>query len=282
MLPVQSVIRLGSSTPIEGTVALGGRIIEINTIAAIANSANKKLMKQCFDHAGVMSADWFIRDRQGNFYLQQGIGVDPILTPIAELPYPLLAKGHMGSRGRMNHKFENQAELEAWMPHKDTSIYIFEKYYNFTREYRLHVTAEGCFYTCRKMLKRDAEKAGAWQRHDDNCVWFLETNPGFDKPANWDEIVENCKEALLSTELDIASFDVRVQSARDAQQRVRERCEFIIIECNSASSLGEYRPGQPSVVATKYVEVLPRVILKKAREYGMIPAEVVAPVAVPA
>jgi type I restriction enzyme S subunit len=39
---------------------------------------------------------------------------------------------------------------------------------NNSREYRLHVTADGCFYACRKMLKADAEER--WYKNDSNCV----------------------------------------------------------------------------------------------------------------
>ena len=58
-LPYRSVIRFGSSTEVEDTVAKGGNRIEINTVNAIKISANKLLMKQKFEEAGVKTAKWF-------------------------------------------------------------------------------------------------------------------------------------------------------------------------------------------------------------------------------
>jgi glutathione synthase/RimK-type ligase-like ATP-grasp enzyme len=263
MFLVKSVVRLGSTTVIEDAVSLGGDVIEINTIEAVKNSSNKLLMKQCFQKAKVNTADWFLRNAEGEFIPQLGVADNPKAVPTNKLPYPLLAKSKFGSRGTGNYKLDSEDELKAFLAKKDTSNYIFERYYNYAREYRLHVSTNGCFYTNRKMLKRDALNPDKWQRHDDNCVWFVEENPGFDKPVNWDEILDHCKRALEATGLDVASFDVRVQSANGKNGKPRERCEFIVIECNSASSFGKG-------TAEKYLEELPKLILKKASEYAMI------------
>lgn len=224
-------------------------------------------MKRCFMKAKVNTAEWFIRTPEGLFFRQEGITKQKEVAPNA-LPYPIIAKGHYGSRGTANYKIESVDELNAFLEKKANHLanYIFEKYYSFTREYRLHVSADGCFYTCRKMLKRDAPKKESWQRHDDNCVWYLEENKQFDKPVNWDSIVDHCKRALLAVGLDVASFDVRVQAAmKDGV--ARQNPEFIIIECNSASSFGQ-NPGE-SIVSKKYLEELPKIILKKGEAYAL-------------
>lgn len=262
---------MGSITEVADTVSLGGNIIEINTIAAVKNSANKLMMKQCFQKAKVNTAEWFIRTPEGKFFRQEAIGKQKEVA-INALPYPIIAKGHYGSRGTANYKLESPEDLNAFIEKRGQHIgnYIFEKYYSFTREYRLHITADGCFYTCRKMLKRDAPKETSWQRHDDNCVWYVETNEKFDKPVNWDTIIEHCKKALIAVGLDVASFDVRVQSAmKDGAPR--KNPEFIIIECNSASSFGQ-NPAE-SIVAKKYLEELPKIILKKGAEYDIATAK---------
>mgnify|MGYP002764499577 FL=1 len=82
------------------------------------------------------------------------------------------------------------------------------------------------------MLRRDAEER--WHRHDNNSVWIVEENPQFDKPTNWDTIVAECIKALNAVGLDIAAIDVKVQSANKGQDP-----KFIILETNSAPSLGE-------------------------------------------
>jgi hypothetical protein len=97
------------------------------------------------------------------------------------------------------------------------------------------------------MLREEAEER--WHRHDNNCVWILEENPLFDKPNNWEEIVAECVKALTAVSLDIAAVDIKVQSATNKQGVLRESPEFIILETNSAPSLGD-------ITANKYVEQL--------------------------
>ena len=109
--------------------------------------------------------------------------------------------------------------------------YIFERFYTYTREYRLHVIKEGCFYTCRKMLKQDAEVR--WHRHENNSVWILEDNELFDRPKSWNKIVTECVNALKALNLDVCAFDIKVQSNNHDDPK------FIILESNSAPALGE-------------------------------------------
>lgn len=248
LLPFRSVIRLGSTTVRNDKVR-----VECNSVQSVRNSASKLLMKICFTRGDVKTADWwiyngrFIKDRTSES------------INIQDLPYPIIAKSHHGSRGEGNSLLNNQQELQQWMQGKTLSNYIFEKYYSYTREYRLHVTKEGCFYTCRKMLKRDTPEEKKFQRHDDNCVWIMESNPAFDKPVNWDEIVADCVKALNSLGLDIAGFDVKVQSAKDAKGNPRKTCEWIVIESCSAPSFG-------NVTSEKYLLEIPKVLNKKWKE----------------
>jgi hypothetical protein len=89
------------------------------------------------------------------------------------------------------------------------------------------------------MLKSEfKDHPNAWQRHDDNCVWILQENENFDKPSNWDEIVEHCTKALVSCGLD---FGVRSSCAnsRNSDGTFRATCEFIVVEINSARSFGD-------------------------------------------
>lgn len=209
-------------------------------------------MKQCFTRGGVKTADWWTFDNSNRFFNQVTGGH----TAYNDLPYPIIVKSHHGSRGEGNSLLNNQQELEAWMRGKTLSNYIFEKYYTYTREYRLHVTEDGCFYTCRKMLKRDTPEDKKFQRHDDNCVWIMENNPEFNKPVNWNDIVADCVKALKSLGLDIAGFDVKVQSAKDSKGRLRDICEWIVIESCSAPSFG-------NVTLEKYTTEIPKVLNKK-------------------
>lgn len=239
LFPFRSIIRLGSTMSLQEayptkTVEQRARIKEINSVEGVKNSSSKLLMKQCFTRKGVKTADWFIKEHD-LFHNQ----ITNTAVTANNLPYPLIAKSHYGSRGEGNSMINNQQELEAWMRGKTVSNYIFERYYTYNREYRLHVTKNGCFYTCRKMLKRDTPDDKKFQRHDDNCVWIMDTNPAFDKPVNWKEIEADCVKALKSLGLDIAGFDVKVQSAKDAKGKTRATCDWIVIESGSACSHGE-------------------------------------------
>lgn len=250
-LPFKSLIRLGSSTQLSERYTKD-RVI-LNETWAIANSSNKFLMKNCFTDEGVKTADWWV-------YLNDGMFANQINNEedcLEDLPYPIISKSEFGSRNQGNKKHDDKESLEAWLENHNPEKYIFEKYYNYNREYRLHVSEDGCFYTCRKMLKNDAPQEVRWYRNDANCVWVLEENELFDKPVNWNTIVEECVKALKSTGLDFGAIDLRVQSAKDKDGEMRAEPDFIVVEINSAPSFGE-------ATAKKYIEELPKLLINKA------------------
>lgn len=190
-------------------------------------------MKQKFTEAGVKTADWYEK-AEG---LSALINIHEDLINYEDLPYPIVAKSHFGQGGAGNTKLDNQAALEAWMKGKDLRNYIFEKFYNYSREYRLHVTQEENFLSWRKMRRKEAQDR--WYFNSNNCVWIGEDNPSFDKPVNWEEIQAECIKACAAVGLDIAAIDVRVQSNLDEGGNRRRACDFIILETNSAPALGE-------------------------------------------
>ena len=251
-LPYRSVIRFGSSTEVEDTVAKGGNRIEINTVDAIKISANKLLMKQKFTEAGVRTANW-----------RQHCPIEGL----TDLEFPIVAKAHYGSKGKGNTLLKTHEEYLEWTSGKNLSNYIFEKFMNFGHEFRLHVTEDGCFYTCRKALKQDVPEDQKWRRHDDICVWFLETNENFQKPNSWNDIVSDCVKALKAVGADLLSFDVRVQTPRDKDGNLRPYQEYILLECNSASSM-DNGTGEVSVCAQKYIDEIPKIIIRKAKQNG--------------
>ena len=251
-LPYRSVIRFGSSTEVEDTVAKGGNRIEINTVNAIKISANKLLMKQKFAEAGVRTANW-----------RQHCPIEGL----TDLEFPIVAKAHYGSKGKGNTLLKTHEEYLEWTSGKNLSNYIFEKFMNFGHEFRLHVTEDGCFYTCRKALKQDVPEDQKWRRHDDICVWFLESNENFHKPNSWNDIVSDCVKALKAVGADLLSFDVRVQTPRDKDGNLRPYQEYILLECNSASSM-DNGTGEVSVCAQKYIDEIPKIIIRKAKQNG--------------
>jgi len=248
LLPFKSVVRLGSTT----VLADDNERVQINTPQSVKNSASKLLMKQCFTNAGVKTAKWWTWGEGNIFSLNGDDNID--MTLINHLPYPLVAKSLYGSRGIGNTKFNNQGELEKWLIGKNLNNYIFEEFVKMTREYRLHVTDDGCFYTCRKLVKNDAPE-DTWQKHDDVCNWILEDNPSFKKPNNWNDIVADCIKAKNALGLDICAFDVAIQGSKNGVER--ENPEWNIFESCSAPSFGK-------ITGEKYIQELTKLIIKKA------------------
>lgn len=233
------VVRLGSRTPIEQIFPRShARAIEINSIEGINNSRDKRLMKQCFTYSEVKTADWM---RMTDHY--DG--------PQGEwTKFPAIIK-HIGSHGGEGiFLIEDVAQYNNWVSeHLYLSSYIIEEYKNFTKEYRLHVAADGCFYTCRKMLKADATER--WHRHDSNCVWIVEENELFERPSNWNDIVAECVKALNAVGLTTGACDVKVQSEKGKRSGFVP--DFIVMEINSAPSMGE-------ITTQKYTEKLTEII----------------------
>lgn len=237
-MPFTSVIRFGSTTQDDAKV-------QINTADSILNSSSKLRMKRCFTEANVKTAEWIT-------------SANPIeITKWARELYPVIGKQIFGSRGRGNTFIKDEKELAVYLRDRNLNDYVFEKFYNYTREYRLHVTEDGCFYTCRKMLKSDTPAEKKWFRNDSNCVWVVEENELFDRPVNWEIIEQECVKALKSCRLDFGACDLRVQGAKH-EGKVRKEPDFIVVEINSAPSFGEK-------TAQKYAEMLPNLLTKKSK-----------------
>lgn len=237
LLPFRSVVRLGSTTRSRPGY------IECNTITGVKASADKLLMKRAFDRAGVHHAAW----------------VESI-SSTHQLELPVVVKHRFGSRGTGNTLHDLLESIDGAIDEgvlkSPLESYIVEKFYSYSREYRLHVTSEGCFYTCRKMLREGTPENQRWHRHDENSVWIMESNPSFNKPVNWVDIVADCVKALAAVGLDIGAFDVKVQSANDSKGRPRPNPEWIVIESCSAPSMAEH-------TLKNYKEQIPRLLKRK-------------------
>lgn len=222
-----AVLRLGSTTPTQDifpNVRDLTTVTEINTVEGCKISGNKIKMKEAFDEAGVIHSEWKP--------MQEFVDAENIEE--VWNTFPAIIKHKNSCKGNGIYYIQSLEELRTWIREHRTelNLHIIEKYYTYNREYRLHVTQDGCFYTCRKMLRHDAQER--WHRHDNNSVWIVEENDAFNKPTNWDQIVAECVKALRAVKLDIAAIDVKVQSAKEGRDP-----KFIILETNSAPSLGE-------------------------------------------
>lgn len=222
-VPIATVLRLGSTTPNEEIfsyqIKTNRPYREINTVEGCNNSSNKILMKQCFINNNVITAEYNI--------------LATVANEIDNWPYyPAIIKHKYSSKGEGIYYVEDKnALIELIKQLHVCENYIIEKYYTYSKEYRLHVTNDGCFYSCRKMLRHIAKER--WHRHENNSVWILESNPLFDIPSNWGEVVAECIKAKNAVGLDICAVDVKVQTSKYKNPK------FIILETNSAPALGE-------------------------------------------
>jgi glutathione synthase/RimK-type ligase-like ATP-grasp enzyme len=229
-----AVCRLGSLTPTNEIFNRTG-VIEVNTVEAIQNSRSKIRMKKCFESGKVPQATWW----------QSLDGLN-----LVELPYPLVAKKTFGFQGRGMTYIEDHTALKSWLKtHSLDGSWIIEHFYNYSKEYRIHVgTKVGAFLSWRKLRRKDAEDR--WYFNSTNSVWVGEAHEHFDKPLCWKEMEDAAIKALKSTKLDIGAVDIRVQSNRHAKPA------FIVCEINSAPALGddgieEYKKVIASIIKYK-------------------------------
>lgn len=245
---VRSVIRFGSTTVEDVDY-------ELNSIEAVKNSSNKLKMKELFVDNNIPTADWWTTT-DGELFTSYNQNINRCATN--SLPYPIVAKGIFGSRNSSNTLIQNEDELRRFLQGKTLSNYIFEKFCDFVKEYRIHVSKNGMFYTCRKMLKSDTPDDQRWFRNNLNSVWYLPENEHFDKPDNWDtEIIPACIDALNAVGLDFAAIDLKVQKNTKRNGSRREQIKFVILETNSAPSMGEiteikYKENIPLIFKNKY------------------------------
>lgn len=244
---IKVIYRHGSTTNVKNIE------YEINSADSVKTSADKLLMKQAFDKAEVKHALWFYlrdidskKDEWQKFLKKVNFAKDNNY---------LIAKQRWGSRGTGNYLLKTQADLDNFLKNRKNTLgnYIIEEYKKYSVEYRIHATEDGYFYACRKMLESDTPKDQRWQRHDDNCKWYVEENPSFNKPANWDEIVKDCQRVVKTMDADVLAFDIKCSSIKDSKDK---KCNYIIIETCSAPSFGER-------TAKEYIKELPKIIKRK-------------------
>jgi D-alanine-D-alanine ligase-like ATP-grasp enzyme len=234
-----------------GSTTQGDFKYEINSTSSIRNSADKLRMKECFDKAKISQAKW----RK----LEVLKSSNEMSEFIKEVNFPenyLIIKSRFGSRGNGNYLIKTKKELDSFIKSRNCSDYIIEEYKNYSKEFRIHVSKNGCFYTCRKALKKDTPEENKFQRHDDNCVWIIETNPDFGKPSNWSSIVKDCVEALKAIGADVLAFDVKTTDPKNSKEKDKS-VKWIIIESCSAPSFGDktadnYIIELPKIIKTKY------------------------------
>jgi glutathione synthase/RimK-type ligase-like ATP-grasp enzyme len=272
IVPVVAVYRHGSETA-EPDIKY-----EINPIRGVQCASSKFLMKDAFMRNNVKSAPYFfLSDSKKSIKLVTGVtangGRQYQEISRNQIEFPLVAKLNYGSRGRGMVKIDDLTQFDKFVASGYRQGYYFEKFLNYNREYRLHVDAQGCFYSCRKMLKQDTPEGKRYFRNDSNSVWITQYTPikqgntfvgfnnqlkaDFDQPINWKEVVAECVKALKAVGLDVGACDLRIQGSTDGKGKARPNPDFFIVEINSAPSFGEitehmYRDRLPQTLKKKY------------------------------
>jgi len=206
--------------------------LELNSVDSIENSRNKRLMKECFFNSGVKTAPTFVINDKKEF---EDLSSKEILQ-LEDLVFPIIAKNIYGSRGTGNTKIDDLESLEKFINKKNRVLnyYIFEKFMNYGKEYRVHVTKKhGAFLVWRKVRVKDTKKENFWFFNNSNCNWLGEENENFDTPLNYEQMLEEAHKALLATGLDIGGVDIRIQTNKNSIPKI------CVIEINSACALAE-------------------------------------------
>ncbi len=232
-----AITRLGSLTPTSDVFPGIRNVIEVNTVDAIQNSRSKLRMKACFKTKNIPQANWW------DSYQALAHDENP-------LPYPLVVKRVFGFQGRGMQLLANDKELKAWLREHNTDGWFFEKFYNYSREYRLHVAKGiGVFLSWRKLRTRDA--ADRWFFNSENSNWVNIDHSLFNKPACWKSMEKAAIDCIDATGLDIGACDIRVQSSRHINPK------FIVCEINSAPALQE-------LGIEKYKEAIKKLVENKS------------------
>ena len=225
IFPKRIIYRMGSETP-TNEITKFPVALELNSPEACHISGNKILTKKRFIAGNIKTAEWFTLS-------EKDINGDKVKSYFEAWESPIIVKHVNSSKGKgiylikdINDLF-NTKELNDALGTEEIKKYLFERYYTYTKEYRIHVNRDRCFFATRKMLRNEADVR--WHRHAENAVFINPDNPLFEQPENWDEITTECINALKSIGLDFAAFDVKVS----------KKGKFIILESNSAPALGE-------------------------------------------
>ena len=227
-VPKKTILRLGSVTP-TAEITRKTNVIEINPAEACAISSDKRATRRILMEAGVSIADECvipedIRDNHDNI-------VAVILKYMQDNDCNIIAKRYNSSKGKGLLLLDSPDAVESFVNFAKIENWVLERYYTYSREYRIHVTKDGCFLADRKMLINGADER--WHRHETNSVWINENNELFNKPINWEDIVADCVKAMKAIGLDICCFDVKVQNDK------HENPKWIIMESNSAPGLND-------------------------------------------
>lgn len=207
------LLRLGSTTKVESEYD-----IYLNSIEAISISSNKYRMKKAFEDHRISTPTWYT--------YEELIKKDITDTKL----YPMVCKQIYGSRGTGNYLVHNAKEFDSFIKRRrDVSKFIFEKFCNYSYEYRVHVSKLGIFMIWQKLRKKDTPENMRWVYNNDTSVFLSPKNENFTRIPTIHILETLSLGALKAVGLDIGALDVKMD----------KKGNFKVLEINSAPSIGE-------------------------------------------
>lgn len=217
--PVKVMVRHGAS---KRAILEGLRFpVEINSIEAIANNANKAKMKELLVAAGVRTTDSCDNTAENRKLFK-------------DKKWNVVFKRRNHRRG-IGMEFLTNAEIDTLADAKYNNG-IIERRINVVREWRVHCAPNvNKIYALEKRRRHSAEGPA---RNIENCVF----RENFDIPANWQDAIDICNNAVKAIGLDVGAVDLAWSGKF-----------YYVIEVNSGAGVG---PKSKEWYANTYQELI--------------------------
>lgn len=223
--------------------------VVINWVKGLKKTRNKPLQQEILQNAGLRVPQFFgddvVRVRE---YLRNGGTV--------------VGKRINHSRGRGIKKFTSGDEFATFL-NRNTREYYYQSFHDMNREWRIHVSAyhDEPVVAYRKCLRgeivdrwrNDDAYEKPWVRNLENCYFKL--NSDADREPWFDDMVQECKDAIDVLDMDIAGVDIGENNNNGG--------DYVIYEVNSAC-------GMETHTRECYEEALEDIVTEKARGKGLI------------
>jgi glutathione synthase/RimK-type ligase-like ATP-grasp enzyme len=223
--------------------------VTVNYLRGIKNTRNKPRQQQLLHDAGIKVPQYFGGDADmAAGYLEQNGG-------------QIVGKIENHSRGRGIKLFDNPDELSEFGWHRNN--YYYQTYHDMNREWRIHVSNyhdepviayRKCFRGEVVDAYRNGDMDKPWVRNMENCYFKLD-GVEEDKEPWFDEMVEECKNAIDVLGMDIAGVDIGENNKVDGG-------DYVIYEVNSCC-------GMEETTRSHYEEAIEDIIDIKATRKGL-------------